>query len=87
MGAAIEVNFLGSVVEGNPLGEDDAGNWFGALIVDGYLLGPACEPVDHRKDRLGIGADQKRAITTDNVDVQRRKWLIGGKTSESCAGI
>ena len=59
----------------------------GALIVDWDRLGPAYEPVDHREDRLWTGAERERALTADDVDVQRRKWLVGWQASEGGAWI
>ena len=60
---------LGGAVARDLFRKDDAGYCFGALIVDGDRLGPACEPVDHREDRLGTGAEGERALTADDVDV------------------
>ena len=67
--------------------KDDANNCFGALIVDRNCLGPACEPVDHREDRCGAGAEEERALAVDDIDIQRRKCLVGGQASEGGAKI
>ena len=78
---------LGSAVARDQFRKDDGGNILGALVVNGDCLLPAREPVDHRENRLGSNADGNQDLTADDVDVQRRKWLVGGQASEGGAGI
>ena len=87
MGAAIGVYLLVGAVKRNPFRKDDAGYCLGALIVDGDRLGPACEPIDHRENRIVTGAGGERALTADDFDVQRRKRLVGGQASGGGARI
>lgn len=58
---------------------NDTGNCLGVLVVDRDRLGPACELVDHRENRLETGAERKRALTADDVEYSNANGWSGGR--------